>query len=412
MRFVLLNEAGLVDWLISAPEEIRPVVDGDDASTTIEARVSDDEVTPEEKEDGEELSDNGTARSASAMQRSSENATRQLRAGYCGHLTQVANRLLHLRESCPIIREYLDSHEGWKEYVANRLEPRNRIESVFAWRCGRPATHTTDIGSDAIMYQNDLTFASMDAGSFAKEVYQHYGGVYEGDEDDEQDTKFGDGAEEPESKQEWGGIVGAKSTLASKGYDGGLENPSKAFSNDSNRHPIESYSVSTVTGGSSGSSSDSEGDSGDDEDERFGSKEGGMRSSSKDSESRTYDAGKFETERESDDVVIVKGPEDHDVTEHAGGTRAKSDETQSQSQKRGGLRGLDLMDDMQDDAVMMDDFEAAEGLMDLHHGMGKLHLSNSDDDCALANDSKLEDRDKQSVIESVGNDGNASKEKS
>ena len=35
----------------------------------------------------------------------------------------------------------MEADPQWQQYVKERLEPRNALESVFAWKCGRPTVH-------------------------------------------------------------------------------------------------------------------------------------------------------------------------------------------------------------------------------------------------------------------------------
>lgn len=44
-----------------------------------------------------------------------------LRAGYTGHITQIATRLEIIAESRPHIQKYLDKHAGWQNFAATRL---------------------------------------------------------------------------------------------------------------------------------------------------------------------------------------------------------------------------------------------------------------------------------------------------
>ena len=153
LREYLLMEAKLVDWLITAPEQVRPVPNPD-------------------------VDNSGPER-------------RPMRAGYCGHLTQIANRLHHLSDSCRVVRDILSRHEGWQHHLKSRLEPRNKLESVFAWQCGRPATLGGDLGGDASLYQGDTGFSSLDTAAFSREVYQRYGVYGDDDDDDDDDDQEG-----------------------------------------------------------------------------------------------------------------------------------------------------------------------------------------------------------------------------
>jgi hypothetical protein len=39
------------------------------------------------------------------------------------------------------LRAAMEADPQWQQYVKERLEPRNALESVFAWKCGRPTVH-------------------------------------------------------------------------------------------------------------------------------------------------------------------------------------------------------------------------------------------------------------------------------
>lgn len=81
-----------------------------------------------------------------------------LRAGYCGHLTQVANRLQRTSESCAYMKEFLENNEKWNSYKQEELDPRNIVESVLSWKCGRPSQ---GVGLHS-MYSEDLGFSNLE----------------------------------------------------------------------------------------------------------------------------------------------------------------------------------------------------------------------------------------------------------
>lgn len=121
LRKFLLEQTCLVDWLIAAPEEVTPTPNPD---------------LPKKAN------------------------RKPLRAGYCGHLTQIANRLSRCSEACSYTREFLNNHNGWKQYRDERLEPRNKVESVVSWKCGRPAPHGIGIHD---MYSSSIGYSGMGA---------------------------------------------------------------------------------------------------------------------------------------------------------------------------------------------------------------------------------------------------------
>lgn len=250
LRDFLLREARLADWLASAPEQVTPEGNPDDPQSSMR---------------------------------------QPLRAGYCGHITMMSNRLHQLRDSCAVIRSHLAENPAWKAYVAERLEPRNKLESVFAWQCGRPATHGGDLVPDAALYSGEMTFPSLDASTFGREVYQRYGVGYDDDDDEEEGTS-------PDY---------TFMNLPGAGEPGKLSAP-----------PV---SYAAAFGEGSGSDSDND-------------------------VPTTWDEG------EGADLVIVSSPPEAATS----------------------ALGPTSVDDMQDDAVVVDDAEAAEGLVSLQAGMGAL----------------------------------------
>jgi serine/threonine-protein phosphatase 6 regulatory subunit 3 len=121
LRRYLMEEAKLIEWLVHAP---RTLTNASAEKTLISLRK--------------------------------ENTV--LRAGYCGHLTQIANRLQRCAETCEYMKEYLEKNEEWNEYKDQELDARNRVESVLAWKCGRPASQGMGLHG---MYSNGLGYGSM-----------------------------------------------------------------------------------------------------------------------------------------------------------------------------------------------------------------------------------------------------------
>ncbi|KAK9832575.1 hypothetical protein WJX81_000047 [Elliptochloris bilobata] len=62
----------------------------------------------------------------------------QLRAGYAGHLTVIANQLANAATRRPAVHAALKAHAAWQAYVVDQLGPRNELENVGAWAAGRP----------------------------------------------------------------------------------------------------------------------------------------------------------------------------------------------------------------------------------------------------------------------------------
>lgn len=362
LREFLLKDAHLVDWLISAPEEVDPEAPENSLvsckNSENSSRSSDPSSMDKKIESADDISESDTRP--------------RLRAGYCGHLTQIANRLLRLRDSCPITRKFLDSHAGWKDFVENRLEPRNRVESVFAWQCGRPATHTAGLNSDHLMYHGDLTFSSMDSGSFTKEVYEQYGGLYE-EEDEDEDIETSDPVR---LKSGWSTLEVDTERSQDNGNQHG-ESP------DAGSNKNDGESLGLYMARSKISSSDSSSDSDDDKD-----LDNTILSTSDALPARSDSQDRC---KETEDIVIVRSPGKDDLVAFDDGLAAEKKGSEDDTIKTGDIPkatkdekkspvvgyvgSIHSMEDMQFDAVMMDDFEAAEGLIDLHHDMENLSIS-------------------------------------
>ncbi len=88
-----------------------------------------------------------------------------LRAGYLGHVIQIGSTLegiasgglgMSAQESVnkAAVEAYLSAHAGWQQWLANELHPRQDVENVGKWQCGRPAaTDLAGIDSDGDEYQ-------------------------------------------------------------------------------------------------------------------------------------------------------------------------------------------------------------------------------------------------------------------
>ncbi|CAA0834057.1 SIT4 phosphatase-associated family protein [Striga hermonthica] len=58
------------------------------------------------------------------------------RAGYFGHLTRIANKLVQLGNS--VVQTHLQENSEWNEWRTTVLQERIMIENVYRWACGRP----------------------------------------------------------------------------------------------------------------------------------------------------------------------------------------------------------------------------------------------------------------------------------
>ena len=59
-------------------------------------------------------------------------------AGYMGHITYIANKLLEASHGSDQVLHYLEACEPWQQYVEGTLKERNVVENVMQWACGRP----------------------------------------------------------------------------------------------------------------------------------------------------------------------------------------------------------------------------------------------------------------------------------
>ena len=122
LRRYLMEEAKLVEWLVNAPRTLN----------------------------------NASAEEKTLVSLRKDNT--EMRAGYCGHLTQIANRLHRCTETCDYMKTFLENNEMWNEYKGTELDARNRVESVLAWKCGRPASQGVGLHS---LYSSSLGYADL-----------------------------------------------------------------------------------------------------------------------------------------------------------------------------------------------------------------------------------------------------------
>ena len=140
LRKYLLEDLDIVSWIASAPTD----------------------VTPQSNPDAQ------------------PNPNRKpLRAGYCGHITQIANRLQRTAESCSYMKEFLENNEMWTAYKKEQLDPRNNIESVTSWKCGRPSQGVGLHG----MYTEDMAFSNLESDFDSDHNRLANSGMGQGDDD-------------------------------------------------------------------------------------------------------------------------------------------------------------------------------------------------------------------------------------
>ena len=173
LRRYLMEEVKLVEWIANAPRKL-----------------------------------NNVSAAEKTMVHLRKNNT-ELRAGYCGHLTQIANRLQRCAETCEYMKSFLEKSTPWREYKEQELDARNRVESVLAWKCGRPASQGVGLhgmyssglgygdlghGDDDIGDEFDSDhnrFTALDVGDLSVEVNHEVGGDQDGNAEE-----LGEGADD------------------------------------------------------------------------------------------------------------------------------------------------------------------------------------------------------------------------
>ena len=110
-----------------------------------------------------------------------------LRAGYCGHLTRLGNRLYTLGVVFEEIRVTLAAEcSGWTDWVANYVQVQNDKENVYSWACGRPAMEE-DEDSDSDLGDHGLMVGGYTGGA-GVEISSRYD-AEKGEEEDEEDEE-------------------------------------------------------------------------------------------------------------------------------------------------------------------------------------------------------------------------------
>eukprot|EP00894_Picocystis_sp_ML_P000363 jgi/Pico_ML_1/50880/g2010.t1 len=107
-----------------------------------------------------------------------------LRAGYMGHITRIANKLLSVTEQYDSILDLLAKDDRWQSWMEGTLRPRNDVENVGSWQCGRPGG--MDTGFDSGTFPPDLGLMT-GMGSGLPDRYEHV--IDEEDEEDEGEEK-------------------------------------------------------------------------------------------------------------------------------------------------------------------------------------------------------------------------------
>ncbi|KAL6508799.1 hypothetical protein OROHE_021358 [Orobanche hederae] len=119
------------------------------------------------------------------------------RAGYFGHLTRIANKLVQLGNSA--IQTHLQENSEWNEWRTTVLQERGMIENIFRWACGRP-TALQDRTQDSD--EEDVHDRDYDVAALANNLSQAFRyNIYDNDHDaeghgsldrDDEDVYFND----------------------------------------------------------------------------------------------------------------------------------------------------------------------------------------------------------------------------
>ncbi|CAL9209116.1 unnamed protein product, partial [Musa hybrid cultivar] len=122
------------------------------------------------------------------------------RIGNIGHMTRIANKLVHLGNNRSIIQTHLQENSDWVDWHSNVLLKRNSVENVHQWACGRPTTL-----QDRVRDSDDEDFRDrdFDVAALANNLSQAFRlGIYTNDDieeaqgsferDDDEDVYFDD----------------------------------------------------------------------------------------------------------------------------------------------------------------------------------------------------------------------------
>ncbi|PNW74442.1 hypothetical protein CHLRE_12g484150v5 [Chlamydomonas reinhardtii] len=124
-----------------------------------------------------------------------------LRAGYLGHVIQIGSTLEGVASASAgvsaaesvnraAVEAYLAASASWQAWLAAELHPRQDVENISKWQCGRPAaTDLAGIDSDGDEYQNDMDLGEIQGMQPA--LYHRYNVVDEGDDEDEDEDDEG-----------------------------------------------------------------------------------------------------------------------------------------------------------------------------------------------------------------------------
>eukprot|EP00898_Chlorokybus_atmophyticus_P006957 jgi/Chlat1/7262/Chrsp58S06905 len=111
-----------------------------------------------------------------------------LRAGYMGHLSNIANKVVDAYNAVPAVKQLLSQNTEWQAFVAGPLHERNERNNVLKWSCGRPAVRSEptplDSDGDDDFRNQDFELSNMANNIISNRViYQRYD-MFDNDEAD------------------------------------------------------------------------------------------------------------------------------------------------------------------------------------------------------------------------------------
>ncbi|XP_061353885.1 uncharacterized protein LOC133298577 isoform X2 [Gastrolobium bilobum] len=125
------------------------------------------------------------------------------RVGNIGHITRIANKLVHLAHNRSNILACLQENSKWNEWQATVLQERNVVENVHRWACGRPTALQDRMrdSDDDDLHDRDYDVAALANNLSQAFIYKIYGKEDNeeergGHDRDDEDTYFDDDSAE------------------------------------------------------------------------------------------------------------------------------------------------------------------------------------------------------------------------
>ncbi|KAF7805598.1 serine/threonine-protein phosphatase 6 regulatory subunit 3 [Senna tora] len=106
------------------------------------------------------------------------------RAGNIGHITRIANKLIHLAHNQSRIQACIQENSEWNQWQATVLQERNVVENVHRWACGRPTALQDRIRDSD---DDDLHDRDYDVAALANNLSHSFKYNIYGNEENEED---------------------------------------------------------------------------------------------------------------------------------------------------------------------------------------------------------------------------------